>query len=80
MTERLKKGQKIERERLEMEGIIISTNNGTFEVKISENYSVLATLSGKIRINGIKVLVGDTVRVEVSEYDPNRGRIIYRMK
>lgn len=70
----------IERDRLEMEGIVIDSNKGKFKVQINENYSVLCTLSGKIRINSVKILLGDSVRIEVSEYDTTQGRIIYRIK
>ena len=69
-----------ERDRLEVEGTVIDANKGKFRVKINENHIVLATLSGKIRTNSVRILVGDLVRVEISEYDTNMGRIIYRIK
>jgi translation initiation factor IF-1 len=68
------------RDRLEFEGDVIDTNKGQFKVKVSETHTVLCTLSGKIRINSVKILLGDRVRVEVSEYDPSKGRIVYRIK
>lgn len=53
--------------------------NSTFKVKISgDDRIVLCHLSGKMRMNFIKVLPGDTVKVEFSPYDFSRGRIIYR--
>lgn len=41
---------------------------------------VQCTLAGKIRVNSVKILVGDSVRIEVGEYDTTRGRIVYRKK
>lgn len=68
------------RTRLEFEGTVIESNKGIFKVQVSENYIVQATLSGKIRTNSVKILLGDLVRVEVSEYDPSKGRVVYRIK
>lgn len=68
------------RDRLEFEGEVVDANKGQFKVKINENMTVLCTLSGKIRMNSVKILVGDKVKIEVSEYDTTRGRIIYRNK
>ena len=68
------------RERLELEGEVIDANKGQFRVQINNNLIVLCTLSGKIRMNSVKILVGDKVMVEVSEYDTTKGRIIYRHK
>jgi translation initiation factor IF-1 len=68
------------RMRLELDGTVVEANKGQFQVKVNDNLTVLATLSGKIRVNSVKILVGDKVRVEVSEYDTTRGRIVYRHK
>jgi translation initiation factor IF-1 len=68
------------RARLEFEGEVIDANKGQFKVKVNENLTTLCTLSGKIRMNSVKILVGDRVRIEVSEYDTTKGRIIYRNK
>jgi translation initiation factor IF-1 len=68
------------RDRLELEGTVMESNKGQFKVKINDHHTVLCTLSGKIRMNSVKILVGDRVTVEVSEYDTSRGRIIYRHK
>lgn len=68
------------RDRIEVEGEVVDSCKGKFKVKVAENYSVLATLSGKIRQNEIKILVGDKVKVEVSEYDTSQGRIVTRIK
>lgn len=66
--------------RLEFDGEVIDDAKGKFKVQISENHVALCTLSGKIRQNAIRILVGDKVRVEVSEYDTNQGRIVRRIK
>ena len=68
------------RDRMQLEGTVIDANKGLFKVRISENYTVLATLAGKIRVNSVRILVGDSVVVEVSEYRPDKGRIVYRNK
>ena len=69
-----------DRNRLEFEGVVIDANKGKFKVEVSDNMTVLCTLSGKIRMNSVKILVGDKVRIEVSEYDTTQGRIVYRNK
>ena len=51
-----------------------------FRVNIEGGHVVLAQVSGKIRMNFIKILPGDRVKVELSPYDPTRGRILYRYK
>jgi translation initiation factor IF-1 len=68
------------RERLEFEGVVIDSNKGLFKVQVNENYTILCTLSGKIRTNSVKILLGDIVRAEISPYDTSRGRIVYRIK
>lgn len=68
------------RDRLELEGEVIDANKGKFKVKINDNMTVLCTLSGKIRTNSVRILIGDRVTVEVSEYDTSQGRITYRHK
>jgi len=67
-------------DRLEAEGIVIDANNGKFKVQINENYTVLCTLSGRIRTNSVRILLGDLVRVEIGQYDTSMGRIIFRIK
>lgn len=54
--------------------------NATFKVKLDDGREILAHLSGKMRIYRIKVLPGDRVTVEMTPYDKNRGRIVYRGK
>lgn len=70
----------VERDRLEMEGEVIDSNKSKFKVKVNDNYTVLCSLSGKIRMNSVKILLGDRVKIEVSEYDTTQGRIVYRIK
>ena len=69
-----------ERDRLLFEGEVIESNKGKFKIKITDDYVVMCTLSGKIRTNSVRILLGDKVKIEVSEYDPTQGRIVYRIK
>jgi translation initiation factor IF-1 len=62
------------------EGTVIETlPNTTFKVKLDNGHEVIAHLSGKLRLNFIKIIPGDRVRLELSPYDLNRGRITYRI-
>ncbi len=66
---------------IEVEGTILeSPPNAMFKVKLQNNHEILAHISGKIRMNFIKILPGDRVTVELTPYDLNRGRITYRYK
>ncbi|EFJ41446.1 hypothetical protein VOLCADRAFT_84149 [Volvox carteri f. nagariensis] len=60
--------------------VLKDLSNGMFQVKLENGVSVIAHLSGKIRQNRIKVVVGDTVTVELSPYDLTKGRITLRHK
>jgi len=63
------------------EGIVLERfPNATFKVKLDDDSEILAYVSGKMRINRIKILTGDKVLVELSPYDKKKGRIIYRGK
>ena len=65
---------------IEMKGVVFqSLSNGMFLVKLENGFNVLAHVSGKIRRNYIRILLGDRVAVELSPYDLTRGRIIYRL-
>lgn len=65
----------------EVEGIVREVlPNTLFRVEIGEGNMLLCHLSGKMRIHFIKILPGDKVRVEMTPYDKQRGRIIYRSK
>lgn len=52
--------------------------NTMFRVKLTDNRVILCHLSGKMRIHYIKIMPGDHVRIEVTPYDPTKGRIVYR--
>ena len=54
--------------------------NAMFRVELENNHVILATLGGRLRQNNIRRLLGDGVDVEMSPYDLNRGRIVYRTK
>lgn len=64
-----------------MQGVITQClSNGMFRVKLENGFLVLAHVSGKIRKNSIRILLGDKVTVELSPYDLTRGRIVYRLR
>lgn len=66
---------------IEVEGTVLeSPPNAMFRVKLENDHEILAHISGKIRMNFIKILPGDKVTVELTPYDLNRGRITYRFK
>lgn len=66
-------------DRMELEGVVEEALPGTlFHVRVDGGLLVLATLSGKLRLNKIRILPGDNVAVEVSPYDTSRGRIMWR--
>ena len=66
---------------IEMEGTVVEAlANTQFRVELENGHNVLAHVSGKMRKNFIRIVPGDSVKVEVSPYDLNRGRIIYRAK
>ena len=68
-------------EKLEVEGTVVETlPNTMFRVELDSGHQVLAYLSGKMRKYYIRVLLGDSVRLELSPYDLTRGRITYRYK
>jgi translation initiation factor IF-1 len=66
---------------IQQDGIIEeSLSNAMFRVRLENNHLILATISGKMRMNYIRILPGDKVAIEMSPYDLTRGRIIYRYK
>jgi translation initiation factor IF-1 len=68
-------------DKLEVEGVIVEAlPNTQFMVELENGHKILAYLSGKMRKNYIRILLGDRVRVEMSMYDPSRGRITYRFR
>jgi translation initiation factor IF-1 len=66
---------------IEVEGKVLEPlPNAMFTVELENGHKVLAHISGKMRMNFIRILPGDRVMVELSPYDLNRGRITYRFK
>ena len=68
-------------EALTVEGTVLEAlPNTMFRVEINNNHVVLAHVSGKMRMHFIKILPGDRVTLELSAYDPSKGRIVYRYR
>lgn len=66
---------------IEVKGVVVeSLPNTTFQVDIGNGHTILAHISGKLRMNFIRILPGDKVTVEMSPYDLTRGRITWRSK
>ena len=66
---------------IEVEGTVTETlPNAMFKVELENGVEILAHVSGKIRVNYIRILPGDRVKVEMSPYDLTKGRITYRFK
>ena len=66
---------------IELEGTVVDAlPNAMFKVQIDGGHVILATISGKLRMNFIRILPGDKVTVEMSPYDLTRGRITWRSK
>lgn len=64
-----------------VEGVVVeSLPNATFRIRVGEDTSLLGYLSGKMRVNHIKLLPGDRVRVEVSIHDATRGRVVFKLR
>ena len=66
---------------IEVEGTVVEAlPNTNFKVELENGHQILAHISGKLRMNYIKILPGDKVKVELSPYDLSKGRIIWRAK
>jgi len=66
---------------IKQDGVIEEAlSNAMFRVRLENDHQIIATISGKMRMNYIRILPGDKVAVEMSPYDLTRGRIIYRYK
>jgi translation initiation factor IF-1 len=66
---------------IQVDGVIVDTlPNAMFKVRLDNGHEVLAHVSGKMRMNFIRILQGDKVTVELSPYDLSKGRITYRYK
>jgi len=76
------KRDKIEKEEpIEIEGTVIEPlPNAMFRVELENGHRILAYVSGKLKLNFIRILTGDRVRLELSPYDLSKGRITYRLK
>ena len=68
-------------ESIQVEGSVVETlPNASFRVRLENDHIILAHISGKMRMNYIRILPGDKVLIELSPYDLSRGRIVYRYK
>lgn len=66
---------------IEVEGVVVEAlPNAMFKVKLENDHIILAHVSGKMRMNFIRILPGDRVTIELTPYDLSRGRITYRFK
>ena len=66
---------------IEIEGVVLEQHqNAMFKVELENEHVVLAHISGKLRMNFIKILPGDKVTLEMSPYDLSKGRIVWRDK
>ena len=66
---------------IEIEGVVVEKlPNAMFKLELENKHIVLATISGKLRMNYIRILPGDKVTMEMSPYDLSKGRIIWRDK
>lgn len=72
---------KTKKQTITQEGIVLENlPSTTFRVKLDDDREILAHLSGRMRMHFIKILPGDRVTVELSQYDKTKGRIVYRSK
>ena len=66
---------------IEAEGVILEALKGAkFKVKLSNGFTITAYVSGKLKMNYIKIIPGDSVKIEMSPYDLTNGRIVWRSK
>jgi len=66
---------------IEIDGEVVEILPGTkFKIKLENGHQIVAHLSGKMRMNYIRILTGDKLKVEISPYDLSKGRITYRYK
>lgn len=66
---------------IEVEGVVVEAlRNAEFRVRLTNNHEVIAYVSGKLRIHSIRILPGDSVKLEMSPYDLTKGRIVWRSK
>ncbi|MBN1259785.1 MAG: translation initiation factor IF-1 [Anaerolineae bacterium] len=73
--------QNLKKEKIEMMGTVVEALKGLkFRVELENGHEVIGYLSGKMRRYYIRILLGDRVKIELSPYDLDRGRIVYRYK
>ena len=66
---------------IKAEGVVTENlSNGNFRVEIQNGHTILCTISGKMRMHNIRLIPGDRVKIQMSPYDLNRGRISVRLK
>jgi translation initiation factor IF-1 len=66
---------------IKMEGVIDEVlPNAMFRIVLENGHKIIATISGRLRQNNIRILLGDSVTIEMSPYDLTRGRVVYRNK
>lgn len=76
-----KKAKSKDQSKILVEGTVVEAlPNTQFIIQLDNDHRVLAYLSGRMRKNYIRILLGDRVRIELSEYDLERGRIVYRLR
>ena len=76
-----KREKMVKEDLIEIEGTVVEPlPNAMFRVELENGHRVLAHVSGKLKLNFIRILTGDRVRLELSPYDLTRGRITYRLK
>jgi translation initiation factor IF-1 len=81
MAKKAKQPSGKKEEAVRVEGTIVEAlPNATFKVELDNGHKIQAHISGKMRMNFIKILPGDRVIIELSLYDLTRGRIVYRVK
>jgi translation initiation factor IF-1 len=81
MPKTAERQEKKKKDVIEAEGVVVEAlPNAMFRVQLDSGHTVLATISGKMRMYYIRILLGDRVTVELSPYDLTRGRITYRFK
>ena len=66
---------------IEVEGVVVEAlRNAEFRVRLTNNHEITAYVSGKLRIHSIRILPGDSLKLEMSPYDLTKGRIVWRSK
>ena len=81
MVKKIKENVKQKEEKIEVEGVVKEVlNGGDLIVELPNKHTVIAYVSGKMRVNSIRILPGDTVTIELSPYDLTRGRITWNKR